>query len=128
MKKKVEKKFNSGTWTESRYFSQIRSALRNAFRYWKPMMEVLEDASRPSQSENKRLKKEYQCFSCKKWHPRKNVEIDHIVECGSLKTYEDIVPFIQRLACEDKECYNILCKPCHKTKTQEYKNTKLLEP
>ena len=119
--KKVDKKHNSGQWTESRYFSQIRSALRNAFKYWRPMMEVLEDASRPSQSENKRLKKEYQCKICSSWFPRKEVEIDHIIECGSLKSYDDIVPFIKRLTCEDKECYNILCKKCHLKKTVEYK-------
>ena len=52
---------NGGTMTESQYFSKIRSILRSGFRYWKPMQLTLDNASRPSQSLNKRIKKEYQC-------------------------------------------------------------------
>ena len=48
---------NAGTMTESMFFSKIRSALRNGYRYWKPMQLVLEKASRPSQSINKRIKR-----------------------------------------------------------------------
>jgi 5-methylcytosine-specific restriction endonuclease McrA len=118
----VEKTKNLNTWTESEYFSRIRSALRRVFRYYKPMMKALELASRPSQdTSNKRLKKEYQCEICTNWFPRKNVEIDHKIECGSLKTYDDIVPFIKRLTAENPSDYAILCKPCHLKKGKEYK-------
>lgn len=128
-KKQVKKQIvprthGAGTLTESQYFSKIRSALRSAFRYWKPMMLALEAASRPNQSKNKRLKKEFQCAVCSKWFKRADVEIDHKVECGSLSSYEDIVPFIQRLTAEDIKAYQILCKPCHKLKTAEYKLNK----
>lgn len=123
-KKKSDKPRNGGTMTESQYFSKIRSILRNGFRYWKPMQIALESASRPSQSTNKRLKKEYCCNSCHHWFKRADVEIDHIEECGSLKCYEDIVPFIQRLTKEDPESYQILCKSCHKIKTEEYHKLK----
>ena len=121
-KKKVEKTRNGGKWTEAQYFAKIRSSLRNGFRWFYPMQQALEKASRPSQSENKRIKKEYQCAHCGKWLPRKNVEIDHILECGSLRSYEDIVPFIQRLTAEDVNSYQILCKPCHLLKTHSAKN------
>ena len=110
---------NSNTMTESAYFSKIRSVLRSGFRYWKPMQEALNAASRPSQSSNKRLKKEYQCAHCKKWFKRADVQIDHLIPCGSLRGYDDIVPFIQRLTKEGKEAYQILCKPHHKEKTQQ---------
>lgn len=118
-KKKVSviKPRNAGTMTESAYFSKIRSVLRNGFRYWKPMQLTLDAASRPSQSDNKRLKKEYKCAHCKKWFPRKGVEIDHVEECGSLKNYDDIVPFLKRLTKEKLTDYQILCKPCHLAKT-----------
>jgi hypothetical protein len=56
----AERTRNAGTLTESQYWSKIRSALRNAFRYWKPMMITLEAASRPYRGANKRQKKEYQ--------------------------------------------------------------------
>lgn len=116
---------NAGTLTETEYFSKIRSALRNAFRYWKPMMLALEKASRPSQSSNKRIKKEYQCAKCLKWRKRADIQIDHIEECGSLRVYEDIVPFIKRLTKEDINCYQLLCADtCHKIKTKKYLKTK----
>lgn len=116
---------NHNTWSESEFFSRIRSGLRRTFRYWKPMQLALEKASRPSQSENKRLKKEYQCAKCKAWRPRKEVEIDHIEECGSLNTYEDIIPFIERLTKEEVDAYQILCKrTCHKEKTKQYLTNK----
>jgi len=115
---------NGGTMTESQYFSKIRSILRSGFRYWKPMQLALEAASRPSQSLNKRIKKEYQCAKCKKWYKRADVEIDHKEECGSLSNYEDIVPFIQRLTKENIDAYQILCKPCHKLKTETFRQSK----
>ena len=115
---------NGGTMTESQYFSKIRSILRSGFRYWKPMQLALEKASRPSQSLNKRIKKEYQCKKCSLWFKRADCEIDHVQECGSLQTYEDIVPFIQRLTKENIDAYQILCKPCHKLKTEAFRQSK----
>jgi len=96
-KPKVEKTRNAGTMTEAAYFAKIRSILRNGFRYWKPAMLAAEKASRPYKGENKRLKKEYQCKSCKEWFKRADVQIDHILPCGSLNNYNDIVDFIKRL-------------------------------
>jgi 5-methylcytosine-specific restriction endonuclease McrA len=115
---KAEKTRNANTLTESAYFSKIRSTLRNGFRYWKPMQLTLEAASRTYKGANKRQKKEYECASCNEWFMRKDVQIDHIIPCGSLKTYDDIVPFIERLTQEDASAYQILCKPCHSVKTK----------
>jgi hypothetical protein len=44
------------------------------------MQQALENASRPSQSKNKLLKKEYLCKECTS--SKKEVHIDHIEECG----------------------------------------------
>lgn len=119
-KKIVEKPRNGGKMTESEYFSKIRSALRRAFMWWHPMMLALEAASRPYKGKNKLQKKEYQCFNCKQWFKRTDVHVDHKVECGSLKTYEDIVPFLQRLTVEDVNMFQVLCKDkCHKEKTND---------
>jgi hypothetical protein len=124
-KKIVDKPYNHGTLTESQFFSKIRSALRNAFRYWKPAQEALKLAGRPSENkENKRLKTEYKCANCKDWFKRADVQIDHVIECGSLSCYDDIAPFIQRLAIEDIKGYQVLCKPCHKEKTNNFKQSK----
>jgi hypothetical protein len=120
-KAKAIKTRNAGTWSESEYFSRIRSSLRRVFRYFLPMQLALKKASRPSQSSNKKLKTEYQCAHCLHWFPRKFVEIDHKQEAGSLKCYDDIVPFIIRLTSENIDDYQILCKPDHLAKTKEYK-------
>lgn len=121
---KTPKTRNQSTLTESEYFSKIRSALRRAFRWWKPMMTTLEEASRPYTGPNKKQKKEFQCNTCKKWFKRTGVQIDHILECGSLSCYDDIVPFLKRLTREEKEAYQVLCRPCHKVKTSAYLKNK----
>jgi hypothetical protein len=119
---------NANTLTESEYFGKIRSGLRKTFMYWKPMMIALKNASRPSQNlENKRLKTEYQCNDCKGWFGRKQVQIDHKIDCGSLTCYEDIVPFIQRLTIEDDKGFSCLCKDCHQIKTNQTRNEKKLQ-
>lgn len=121
LKPKVPRTRNLNTLTETEFFSKIRTALRNAFRYWKPMQQALELASRPSKSANKRIKKEYQCAHCKAWFQRNKVEIDHIEECGSLTCLDDVAEFIRKLTKEEVNAYQILCKDkCHKAKTKAY--------
>jgi len=115
---------NANTLTESMFWSKIRSALRQAFQYWKPMQQALDNASRPSKSANKALKKEYTCKECSEWFPRKEVHIDHIEECGSLKSFDDIQGFIERLTIEDVNGFQVLCKPCHYKKSKETRNEK----
>lgn len=124
MGKKIEKTRNGNTWTEAQYFSAIRSALRLKFRYYKPMQEALNKASRPYTGTNKRIKKEYKCCYCSKWVMRKDCEINHKIACGSLNNYDDIVPFIKRLTCEDVSCYEIACKSCHLEITNEERRNK----
>ena len=129
-KKKITKRImvprtrNAETLTESQYWSKIRSALRLAFQYWIPMQKALDKASRPSKSTNKALKKEYLCKECVAWFPRKEVHIDHIEECGSLKSFNDIQGFIERLTIEDINGFQVLCKPCHYKKSKETRNEK----
>lgn len=126
-KKEVLKTRNSGKLTESAYFSKIRSGLRRTFQWWTPMIEALNAVSRPYNGENKRLKKEYKCSRCNNYFPRKQVEVHHKIPCGSLKSYEDIVPFIQRLTVEGAENYEILCKICHQKETNIEKELKKLK-
>lgn len=114
-----EKPRNSGTMTEAAFWGWIRSALRNRSVYWKPKQECLQKSKRKSQSSNKRLKWEYQCNTCKGWFEGKNVEIDHIVECGSFNK-ETAGDFINALFCE-ADNLQTLCKPCHKNKTHKLK-------
>lgn len=121
----ADKTRNLNTWTESQYFSKIRSALRQAFRFWKPITETLKRSSRPYKGPNKRQKVEYLCSQCNQWYIKKNIEVDHIEPCGSLRSYEDIVPFLKRLTIEDLNGFRVVCKPCHRKITNESKTSKL---
>lgn len=105
-------------WTEARFFGFIRSNLRNASRKWQPMRDAFEDAKRPYTGPNKRQKWEYQCADCEEWFKRTEVQADHIVPCGPLKCWEDLEPFTRRLFVE-KEGFRILCKGCHKIRTDQ---------
>jgi len=119
------KPYNAGTWTKPRYMQQIRSHLRAAFRYWKPIVIAKHAARRPNQSDNKRLKWESQCNHCKKWFKEKETQVDHIEACGSLKELADIPLFIQKLTVE--EGYQVLCKECHKKVTAEERASPVTE-
>lgn len=123
---KVARTRNGGTQTESQYWSAIRSALRSKFRYWKPATQALKAAERPSKSTNKRLKYEYKCAKCGKWFKRADVQIDHIIPCGSLRCADDIQAFLERLTPEDSAAFQVLCKKHHseKTKAERTKRTK----
>lgn len=120
----VELSRNLQTETEAEHMSKIRSAIRNASKYWKPAMEALQRAHRPYTGTSKRIKHEYLCYGCKKWYQRTHVEINHITECGSLKSYDDIPEFLRRLFCEDVDGYNILCSTCHLVVTKQQKESK----
>ena len=60
----------------------------------------------------------YRCALCGEVFPSKEVQVDHIVPCGSLKSYADLGPFLQRLTAESPDDFQVLCKArCHKWKT-----------
>jgi len=67
----------------------------------------------------KRHKYEYRCSCCKKWFKDKDISVDHIVPAGSLKNYDDLPGFVERLFCEEDNL-QILCKDkCHQAKTNK---------
>jgi 5-methylcytosine-specific restriction endonuclease McrA len=120
IKKSVIKKRNSGTMTESAFWSFIRSALRQKSRWWKPISECKNKVKRIYKGPNKRQKFEYQCNHCKNWFPDKNVNVDHIIPAGSLTSANDLPGFLERLFCE-VDGLQVLCQCCHDIKTKQEK-------
>lgn len=120
-KQVVPRPYGGGRYTQAEFMSFIRAALRQKSRRWAPIYSCLNAAKRPSKSKNKRLKWEYRCAKCKKWHPQKQVSVDHITPAGSLKTLEDLPKFVATLFCEEDNL-QVLCKGCHDKKTQEERN------
>jgi 5-methylcytosine-specific restriction endonuclease McrA len=111
---------NAGTMTESAFWGFIRSALRQKSRWWKPITECKAKARRAYTGPLKRQKYEYQCNSCGKWFPEKQINVDHIVGAGSLNCAEDLPGFVERLFCE-QDNLQVLCTHCHDKKTQSEK-------
>lgn len=105
-------------WSDSRYWSFIRSALRRAWSKYPVRFQVLQEVRKPYEGDDKRTKWVYPCADCKQWFKTKEVEVDHIESAGSLKSYEDLAGFCKRLFCE-KDNLRVLCKSCHKKRTQE---------
>lgn len=102
-----------GEWTEAGYWGFIRGTLRRGARNYPPIARLaLERARRENQSDNKRLKWEFQCADCGCWFPRKEVRVDHVEPAGKLTCYDDLPGFVRRLYCE-LDNLQVLCIPCH---------------
>lgn len=114
---------NAGTMSESAFWTFIRSALRQKSRWWKPITECKMKSRRTYKGPNKRQKFEYQCNTCKKWFPEKQINVDHIVGAGSLNCSADLAGFVDRLFCE-QDNLQVLCEVCHNEKTQLEKLSK----
>jgi 5-methylcytosine-specific restriction endonuclease McrA len=102
-------------WSEARYRTFVRSALRKAWMKWPPRFEALRRAARPNQSDNKRLKNEYQCAHCGGWHRQDAVSVDHIKPWGD--PWSMSFPDALRALLVSVDELQVLCEPCHDIKT-----------
>lgn len=107
-----------GRYTESQYFGFIRSGLRQKYSRWAPRYDTLLSARQVSKA--RRYKWKYRCALCSKVFPQKDIQVDHIIPCGSIKCYADLPGFVERLFCE-KENLQVLCNTCHKEKTNQHR-------
>ena len=98
-------------WTESRYWGFLRSMLRRGFQRYPNKHACMANARRKVGR-----KSEYECASCSVNHRRKDVAVDHIKPCGTLRSYADLATFAENMFCP-VEGLQVLCKGCHYTKT-----------
>lgn len=129
-RKTVAKPYNNGTMTQAGFWGMLRSRLRRASMYWKPLKQCKDNAKRLYKGVNKRQKWEYQCAECKGWFMDKEIQVDHIVEAGSLRNGDDLKGFVERLFCE-VDGLQVLCNKrldgkvsCHKKKSDAQKKKK----
>lgn len=120
---------NYPLWTSARFFGFIRSALRQAFNRYPPKYETIKEAAHShydgvyktgAKKGQPKLVRRYMCNHCLKLFMQKEVQVDHIIGAGTLKSFEDISSFAKRLFCH-KDGLQVLCKPCHDKKTQQEK-------
>lgn len=102
--------------TEKKLLVWLRSAMRSASRRYPPIYEALDAAKEPYVGPNPRQKICYRCADCQNTYSSKQVAVDHIIDCGSLQTWEDIQGFMQRLFCTVGGL-QVLCDGCHDVKT-----------
>lgn len=105
-------------WSTSKFFQFLRSGLRAKWSRWPPKYAALAAAKREYKGDNKRQKYEYKCAKCRRYHPQKDVSVDHIEPVGSLKSFDDLPSFCQRLFVGvDK--LQVLCRKHHLEKSAQ---------
>jgi 5-methylcytosine-specific restriction endonuclease McrA len=118
---RVPRTRGNNTMTEAGFWSFIRSGLRSKSQRWPPKYAA--KAAAKKSVTGKRHRFEYQCAKCTKWFKDKEVEVNHIIPCGTLKSFDDLPVFVERLFCE-QEHLEVICKPCHKLETAEQRKGK----
>lgn len=108
----------------------VFSALRRSFRNYPAFKEVLDDAKTEyfiKSKHGKDLRRvQFECNGCKESFKRTEVNVDHIEPVIPLEglpgteEHPDFNIYIERLFCS-KSNLQILCKTCHKKKSNEEK-------
>ena len=108
-------------WTEARFWSFIRSALRKAYMKWPPQYDEAVGKRREVLVKKGNQKYEYQCTKCKQWFKQKDTQKDHTIPTGALNKFGDAPDFIRKMFCSSANIRR-MCKPCHQIKTKEERN------
>jgi 5-methylcytosine-specific restriction endonuclease McrA len=109
MKPKPPKTRNSGQWTEARFNSFIKSALRSASNRWGPKHLCMKNA-RVGYGK-------YECCSCRKIVGPKQIKVDHINPVVSTERgFNGWGEYIARMFVE-VDGFQAICKDCHQAKT-----------
>ena len=113
------RKYNDGEWTEARFRAFVISALRAQMKRFPPKWKALKAAmvGKKVNKRSGRLAEHYLCASCGGFFVARDVQVDHIDPVVSPEEgFQDWWTYMNRLYCE-AENLQVLCKPCHKDKT-----------
>ena len=117
------KERNGGEWSDARFRSFVTSALRAASRRWPVKYKALKAAfaGRQVNAKTGKLAMHYKCAKCKKLFVAADVQVDHVQPVvDPKKGFVGWDVYIDRMFCEI-ENLQVLCKPCHKIKTDQEK-------
>ena len=118
----VDKTKCDKSWTQSRYNSFIKSALRKASTRWPPKFNTLNAAKRGKRINKAtgRVAEHYECGICHNEFPAKEVAVDHInpiIDELGFTTWDSV---IENMFC-DSDNLQVLCSACHTEKTNAEK-------
>lgn len=111
--------YNDGEWTEARYRAFVISALRAYMKRFPPKWKALKAAmvGKKINKRTGRLAEHYLCASCGGFFVARDVQVDHIDPVVSPEEgFQDWWTYFNRLYCE-ADNLQVLCKQCHKEKT-----------
>lgn len=121
------KPYNGGTWTQARFNSFVKSALRAASRRWPPKFETLKRSCVGKRLDPATGKQSfrYTCAGCANIFKAAEVAVDHInpiidPEHG-FESWDDV---IARMFCEAEDLQT-LCHTCHSIKTANERKRRL---
>jgi hypothetical protein len=108
----VERPRNGGQWSEARFVSFVKSALRGA--RWPQKYECIKAAfvSHGENPKTGRKCKLHLCPECKNTFPQNQMHADHIIPVVGPEGFVSWDLFISRLYCE-ADGFRALCKACH---------------
>lgn len=109
------------SWTQGKFDTYIRSALRAAFRRFPNKYETLKEASvgKRINTKTNRLAEHFRCNQCKGEFPAKEVNVDHLHPVVDTKEgFVNWDVYIKRMFCT-KDNLQVLCGKCHDLKTAE---------
>ena len=105
----IKKTRCNGQWTESRFHSFIKSALRSASRRWSPIYTTKKNA--------RIARNTYVCSNCGNKVGNKDICVDHKNPVVSVEDgFVDYNTYIQRMFVEI-DGFSAMCKKCHDLKT-----------
>lgn len=119
---------NSGEWSEARFHSFVKSALRSASQRWPPKYKVLSKAyvGQRINPKSGRMAKHYLCKACEEAFPAKEIQVNHIVPVVPISGFDNWDNVVERMFCEESGL-EVLCVPCHKSITKEENNARKLQ-
>ena len=115
---KPEKTRNGRRWTEARFNSFVKGALRSA--RWPPKYRCIqkayvEDGINPKTGRRCKL---HRCQGCGQTFPKNQIRADHIEPVVPVTGFTNWDDVINRLFVE-ADGFQALCVECHKSKTKE---------
>jgi hypothetical protein len=108
----------STPWKDSvAFFTYLRGCLRSAWSRNPIKHELLKKTRKqienPKKTANKPTVWGCTCAMCGQDHVMRNIQVDHIVEAGSLRRTEDIQGFVERLLYVTEADLRVVCKECN---------------